>query len=67
MKTTLEIPDDLFRRSKAMAALRGQSLDGFVTEALVAHTADSANGDWRNVFGKADPEQVWRVQELVEE
>lgn len=34
MKTTLEIPDQLFRRAKARAAERGQPLRAFVTEAL---------------------------------
>lgn len=34
MKTTLEMPDDLFRRAKATAAKRGQSLKQFVTTAL---------------------------------
>ena len=34
MKTTLEIPDPLFRRAKATAAERGQSLKALVTEAL---------------------------------
>lgn len=34
MKTTLEIPDSLFRKAKATAAERGQSLKELVTEAL---------------------------------
>ncbi len=34
MKTTIEIPDRLFRRAKAKAAERGQALRAFVTEAL---------------------------------
>lgn len=34
MKTTLEIPDPVFRRAKARAAERGQALRAFVTEAL---------------------------------
>ena len=34
MKTTLEIPDAVFRKAKATAAERGQSLTAFVTEAL---------------------------------
>lgn len=34
MKTTLELPDDLFRRAKALAAERGVSLRQLVTEAL---------------------------------
>jgi hypothetical protein len=34
VKTTLEIPDPVFRRAKAKAAERGQPLRAFVTEAL---------------------------------
>lgn len=34
MKTTLEMPDHLFRRAKAAAAKRGQSLKQLVTTAL---------------------------------
>lgn len=34
MKTTLDIPDTLFREAKARAALRGISLRLFVTEAV---------------------------------
>jgi len=34
MKTTLEVPDAVFRKAKAKAAERGQSLKDFVTEAL---------------------------------
>lgn len=34
MKTTIELPDDLFREAKAHAALRGESLKNFVREAL---------------------------------
>ena len=34
MKTTLEIPDFLFRRAKSLAAERGISLRQFVTEAV---------------------------------
>lgn len=34
MKTTLDIPDDIFRQAKARAALRGVPLRQLVTEAL---------------------------------
>lgn len=34
MKTTIEIPDPLFRRAKSRAAERGQTLKALVTEAL---------------------------------
>ena len=36
MKTTLEIPDDLFREAKAQAALTGQKLKDVVAEGLRA-------------------------------
>jgi hypothetical protein len=72
MKTTLEIPDDLFRQTKASAALRGESLKDFVTEALEAHLkrqpggASSVRG-WRSVFGKARREEVEPIDALVAE
>lgn len=34
MKTTIELPDELFRRAKAVAALRGESLKQLITESL---------------------------------
>ena len=34
MKTTVEIPDDLYRRAKAEAALRGRKLKDLVEEGL---------------------------------
>jgi hypothetical protein len=34
MRTTIEIPDDLFRRAKATAALRGSTLKELVVRAL---------------------------------
>lgn len=34
MKTTLEIPDPIFRRAKSVAAQRGIALRAFVTEAV---------------------------------
>ncbi len=34
MKTTIEMPDELFRKAKAIAALRGQSLKELITAAM---------------------------------
>ncbi|MBR0753657.1 hypothetical protein JQ604_15820 [Bradyrhizobium jicamae] len=34
MKTTIELPDDLYRRAKAEAALRGRKLRDLVEEGL---------------------------------
>ena len=58
MKTTLEIPDLLFRKAKSTAAERGQTLKQLVTEALqekLAVNTDSARpGEpgWMQGFGK---------------
>lgn len=72
MRTTLEIPDSLFRRSKAAAALSGMPLKEFVARALRAYL--SRQGDavreqsgWRSVFGRASPEEVAEVDRVVEE
>lgn len=72
MKTTLEIPDDLFRRTKAVAALRGETLKEFITEALEAHLEESDSGSsslrgWRSVFGHARPEEVEAVDAIIAE
>jgi hypothetical protein len=72
MKTTLELPDDLFRRSKATAALRGESLKDFVAGALRERlerrvAGSSGEPGWRRVFGKARPEDVAAVDAVVEE
>ena len=34
MKTTIEVPDDLYRRAKAEAALRGRKLRDLIEEGL---------------------------------
>jgi hypothetical protein len=72
MKTTLEIPDDLFKRIKATAAMRGESLKEFVTEALQEHlerqtASGSSQRGWRSVFGQATREEVESVDALVAE
>lgn len=41
MKTTLEIPDPIFRRAKSVAAQRGIALRAFVTEAVEEKLASS--------------------------
>ncbi len=50
MKTTIEIPDPLFRRAKSFAAEHGQSLKDLFTEALQqklgAAAATGAEPEW---------------------
>jgi len=58
MKTTVEIPDSLFRKAKARAAERGQTLKEFLSEAvrekLMARTGNARTQEpsWMRGFGK---------------
>ena len=58
MKTTIEIPDPLFRKAKSKAAERGQTLRQLVTEALQeklalnAAKAHAGEPGWMQGFGK---------------
>ena len=72
VKTTLELPDDVFRQAKATAALRGESLKDLVTAALRAHLKTQAGQPprehgWRRVFGRARPEDVMEVDRIIDE
>jgi hypothetical protein len=75
MKTTLEFPDALFRKAKATAALRGQSLKDFVTEAVRdkldsgARQGEDSAPVWMQGFGalKRLHRETVRVQAAVDE
>jgi hypothetical protein len=72
MKTTLEIPDALFRRAKSAAARRGVSLRQLVTEAvrykLAAHAGPSGK-PWVKLMGKLKHlrKETERINRLVEQ
>ena len=56
MRTTIEIPDPLFRKAKAAAAKEGKSLKDFFTEALTIRLQQKNPGDsgalsWEAAFG----------------
>ncbi len=56
MKTTVEIPDPLFRKAKAAAAEEGKSLKDFFTEAVSIRLQQKNPGDsgappWEAAFG----------------
>lgn len=53
MKTTLEIPDHLFRQAKALAATQGLSMKSLVSEALEARLSISSptQQPWMRHFG----------------
>ena len=54
MKTTLEIPDALFRRAKSAAAEQGIPLRELISQALAERLRSQGNEDqpWRRSFGK---------------
>lgn len=75
MKTTLEMPDALFRKVKATAAGRGQTLKEFVAEALQARLAagttarPTAEPSWMHGFGKLRRlrKETRRIQARIDE
>ena len=75
MKTTIEIPDPLFRRAKSTAAERGQSLKDLVTEALQEKLASSttkirpSEPGWMQGFGKLRRlrKETTRIQAIIDE
>jgi hypothetical protein len=71
MKTTLEIPDAVFRKAKAKAAERGIPLRQFVTEAVQEKLliASSAEKPWMKLAGKLAHlhEETMRINKIIEE
>jgi hypothetical protein len=54
MKTTLEIPDPIFRRAKSVAAQRGIALRAFVSEAVeekLASVSQKGEKPWVRLAG----------------
>jgi len=75
MKTTVELPDQLFRKAKATAAERGQSLKEFVTEALRdklmlgSGLTRADEPEWMQGFGKLKRlhKETARVQSMIDQ
>ena len=75
MKTTIDIPDVLFRKAKSRAAERGQTLKEFVSEALqeklAPRTGAPRSGEpvWMQGFGKLRhlQKETARIQERIRE
>jgi hypothetical protein len=73
VKTTIEIPDVLFRRVKSRAAERSQTLKEFVSEALQEKLtskrsmARSEEPEWMQGFGALRHlhKETKRIQELI--
>ena len=75
MKTTIEIPDSLFRKAKSRAAERGQSLKDFFTEALEEKLSPRAwktaqtEPQWMQGFGglRRLRSETARIQRRIDE
>ncbi|MDO8616627.1 MAG: DUF2191 domain-containing protein [Dehalococcoidia bacterium] len=74
MKTTIELPDDLFREAKATAARRGTALKQFVREALAEKLAREGviddvyrPRDWPVPPIRLDPEEAALIDRAIEE
>lgn len=72
MKTTLEIPDAIFRRAKSAAAERGIPLREFVTQAVkekLATSLKSGEKPWVKYMGKLKHlhKETERINRLIEE
>jgi hypothetical protein len=72
MKTTIEVPDELFRDAKSAAARRGQTLRQFLTEAIADRLrvleSDAAGQPWMRHFGSAASysEELRRLEEIID-
>jgi hypothetical protein len=72
VKTTLEIPDPLFRRAKATAAHRGQTLRQFVTEAMrekLEARKPAGSQPWMQFFGacKGQSAEFRKIDRVIAE
>jgi hypothetical protein len=75
MKTTLELPDVLFRKAKATAAGRGQTLKEFFIEALQDKLAlsegrtSASEPAWMQGFGRLKRlrKETVRVQSIIDQ
>lgn len=74
MKTTLEIPETLFRQVKATAARQGQTMKSFLNAAIREKLASSKSkqGDvppWMKFFGAGKPfaSSIHKIDQAVEQ
>jgi hypothetical protein len=72
VKTTLDVPDRLYRQIKARAALKGQTIKSFFLDAIRAKLVSDQNDKstqvgWRAVYGKGNPDDVANVQRMIDD
>ncbi len=72
MKTTIELPDSIFRRAKAHASGRGITLKRFFTEALEEHFrrySSESDAPWMAGFGALSDlsDENRRILDIIEQ
>ncbi len=72
MKTTIEIPDPLFRRAKAAAAVRGVTLKQYFTEAVEQRLREREHRgrpSWKSLSGRLAPlrRETARIGRLIDD
>jgi hypothetical protein len=64
MRTSFDIPDALFRKTKSVASERGISLREFVI-AAIQDRLESSEPSWKSAFGKVKREHLKDVDAVV--
>jgi hypothetical protein len=72
MKTTLTLPDEIFRQAKARAALRGQSLGKFMEQSLVKALTENDEtqpgvGPWLRSLPRVSPTAAADLEQTLAE
>jgi plasmid stability protein len=72
MKTTVELPDRLYRQLKARAALKGQSIKAFFIDAIrdklaAEQSPQKKAAGWKAVYGKAKKEDMEELRRIIDE
>jgi hypothetical protein len=73
MKTTVELPDELFRRAKSTAAARGVSLKDFFRQALEVRlrgaSSRSTDAPWKRLAGQLAPlrQEIRQIEKRIDE
>lgn len=74
MKTTVEIPDELFKQAKVLAALEGVSMRQLITESLQQRVMSRSQQtktepSWRRAFGamRSYRKENRRIERLIEQ
>ena len=72
MRTTVDVPDGLYRQVKARAALKGQTIRAFFLDAIQDKLAAERAGrrkttGWRSVFGAANQDDIDKLEQVLDE